>query len=95
MINEQEMYDFLELINFTLSDKFTTKWEYKYNAKFIEIFKFRILKALHENKPIKLKNLYNIYYVKHKYSKEQILNFFKSIEIDLYFPLVIGDISSL
>lgn len=94
-MNEQELIDFIDLINYTLSNKFTEKWEYKFNAKFIEIFKLRLLKAFTESKPIKLKTLYNIYFTKHKYSKEQIINFFESIDIELYSPLIRGFISDL
>lgn len=89
---EQDIIEFIDLINYTLSEEFSKKWSNKYSIKFIEIFKLRLLKSLKEQKPIKINTLYNIYKLNYHYSNEQIINFFNSIDIDLYRPLITGDL---
>jgi len=87
-IEGYELIEFIDLLDFTFSDKFIEKWRYKYSVAFIKKFQFRVLKAISEKKPIKLKSLHQYLNKKCKYSPEQIKDFFESIEIDLYYPLV-------
>tara|TARA_R100001530_G_C4201667_1_gene124961 strand:- start:120 stop:407 length:288 start_codon:yes stop_codon:yes gene_type:complete len=87
-----EIIDFIDLINHTLSNSFIELWRYKYSEKFIKHFQIKILHSLSNQKPLKLKSLYVYLTKKCKYSEEQVDNFFDSINIDLYRPLITGKI---
>ena len=87
---DTDMVDFVDLINTTLSSLFVEKWRHRYSEKFIKLFQFKILDSLSSRKPIKLDNLYTYLTKKCKYSKEQVLDFFETIEIDIYQPLIYG-----
>jgi len=83
-----EIIEFIDLLDYTFSDKFVEKWRYKYSIAFIKKFQFRILKGISEKKPIKKKSLYQYLSKKCKYNSEQIDSFFLDIEIEIYYPLV-------
>ena len=85
-----EIIDFIDLINHTLSNAFIELWRYKYSEKFIKHFQIKILHSLSNQKPLKLKSLYVYLTKKCKYSEEQVDNFFDSMNIDLYRPLITG-----
>lgn len=82
--------DFLDLLNETLSYSFVEKWRYKYSEKFIKHFQLKILESMNKGKPIKKVRLYNYLTKKCKYSPEQVLNFFESIDIEIYAPFIYG-----
>lgn len=88
-----EIIDFMDLIEFTLSNNFLEKWRFKYSEKFIKHFQLKLLEYLTKNKPIKLNTLYIFLTRKCKYSSDQVHNFFNSIEIDLYRPFIAGKIT--
>lgn len=83
-----EIIEFIDLLDYTFSEKFIEKWRYKYSIAFIKKFQFRILKGIAEKKPIKIKSLHQYLTKKCKYSPEQVKDFFETIEIDMYYPLV-------
>ena len=85
-----QIIDFLDLINETLSYSFIEKWRYKYSEKFIKHFQFKLLDSINKQKPIKKEMLYNYLTKKCKYSDEQVINFFNSIDIDIYKPFIYG-----
>jgi len=85
-----DIIDFLDLLNETLSSSFVEKWRYRYSEKFIKHFQLKLLQALNKQKPIKIEMLYNYLTKKCKYSDEQVLNFFNTIEIDIYSPFIYG-----
>jgi len=85
-----DIIDFIDLIDQTLSNDFVEKWRYKYSEKFIKHFQMRILLSLSKQKPLKIDTLYTHLTKKCKYSKEQVLNFFESVEISIYRPLISG-----
>jgi len=85
-----DIIDFIDLINETLSYSFVEKWRHKYSEKFIKHFQFKVLDAMSRQKPIKLEMLYNYLTKKCKYSHDQVDNFFKSINIDIYRPFIYG-----
>ena len=87
-----DIVDFIDLINHTLSNEFIEIWRYKYSEKFIKHFQIRLLQALSNQKPLKLNSLYSYLTKKCKYSTSQVDNFFISIDISLYEPLVTGKI---
>lgn len=87
-----DIIDFMDLVNFTLSDKFIEVWRHKFSEKFLKSFQTKILEALSRQKPIKLNSLFLALQKNNKYSKSQIINFFDSINIDIYRPLVNGNL---
>ena len=87
--DSKDFVDFIDIVNFTLDTSFVEKWRYKYSEKFIVSFQMRVLKALSDRKPIKKESLTNYFIKKLKYSNEQIINFYESIDISLYYPLIL------
>ena len=87
---DTDIVDFVDLINATLSSMFVEKWRHRYSEKFIKLFQFKVLDSLSSRKPIKLDNLYIYFTRKCKYSKDQVLDFFETIEIEIYQPLIYG-----
>lgn len=85
-----DLIDFIDLINSTLSNDFVQKWRHKYSERFIKHFQVKILNCMSKQKPLKVDTLYLYLTKKCKYSPEQVLNFFDTIEIDLYRPLIYG-----
>ena len=85
-----EIIDFLDLIDETLSNKFIEKWRYRFSEKFLKQFQLKILSSLNKQKPLKLKSLFNYLTRKCSYSPEQVINFFNSIEIEIYSPFIYG-----
>jgi hypothetical protein len=85
-----DIIDFLDLLNETLSASFVEKWRHKYSEKFIKHFQLKLLSALNKQKPLKLEMLYNYLTKKCKYSPEQVINFFDTIEIEIYSPFIFG-----
>ena len=88
-----EIYDFLDLLNDTLSSSFVERWRHKYSEKFIKHFQMKILNSLNKQKPLKIDMLYNYLTKKCKYSHEQVIYFFGDIDIDIFRPFIIGSLS--
>ena len=90
-----EIVVFLDLINYTLSNAFTEKWRHKYSEKFIKHFQLKLLDSMNRQKPIKKEMLFNYLTKKCKYSQEQVLNFFHTIDIDIYKPFIFGSLKKI
>lgn len=90
-----EIVDFIELVDFTLSDEFLNRWRHRFSIKFIKEFQGKIIKSLKDRKPIKLESLYKYLSNKCGYSKEQVRNFFDAIDVSIYHPLILGRLVSL
>jgi len=80
MNTDIDLIDFMDLVNFTLHKDFVEKWRYKFSEKFIKHFQLRILSSL-----------FNFMTKKCRYSEEQVENFFTSVDISIYYPLIIND----
>jgi len=91
MNTDIDLIDFMDLVNFTLHKDFVEKWRYKFSEKFIKHFQLRILESLNKQKVIKLSSLFNFMTKKCRYSEEQVENFFTSVDISIYYPLIIND----
>jgi len=91
MNTDIELIDFMDLINYTLHKDFVEKWRFKYSEKFIKHFQIKILESLNKQKIIKLSSLFNYLTKKCRYSPEQVENFFTSVDIHIYYPLIIND----
>lgn len=87
---DQRLSDFIELIDFTISKSFLDRWGSKYSKKFLKHFQVRLIKSLQDERVLKITTLYTYLNKKCRYSPEQILNFFESIDIEMYNPLISG-----
>lgn len=85
---DENIVDFIDLINYTLSTKFEEKWRHRFSSAFIKIFQLKILESMDNQKPIKRTTLYTYLTKRCKYSTDQVDNFFKAIEIEIYDPLI-------
>jgi len=85
--------DFIDLLDETLSTTFIEKWRYTYSERFIKQFQMKILSSLTSNKPLKIDSLYIYLTKKCKYSKTQVLNFFNTVDMDIYRPLIQGKLT--
>lgn len=89
MSNENvEIIEFIDLLDYTFSDRFIEKWRYRYSIAFIKKFQFKLLSSIQNKKPIKRKSLHHYLSKKCKYADDQIQDFFDSIEIEIYYPMV-------
>tara|TARA_R110000765_G_scaffold235489_1_gene338424 strand:+ start:133 stop:441 length:309 start_codon:yes stop_codon:yes gene_type:complete len=87
----QLLYEFTELLEFTLSNEFIKRWKGKYSIKFLKLFQTRLMKSMSDRRPLKITTLYTFLTKKCYYSKEQVFNFFDSIDITIYSPLIKGN----
>lgn len=92
---DTDLVDFLDLVNFTLSEEFTDKWRFRFSATFLKEFQSKIIKSLKDRKPIKLESLFRHLSKRCGYSPEQVKNFFEAIDVGIYHPLILGKVSSL
>ena len=83
-----ELVDFIDLIDETLSNRFVEKWRYRFSTKFLKLFQFKLLKSIADQKPLKLDPLTNWFVNKHNYSREQVQDFFRSVDITIYYPVI-------
>ena len=83
--------EFLEHINYSLSLKFKEKWRYRFSTHFIGIFQEKVLNSLTTQRPLKLSSLVSAYVKKHKYNIVEVQEFFRTISIEDYYPLVYAD----
>lgn len=85
-----EIVEFMDLMNFTLSDEFIDKWKYRFSVKFLKEFQGKILKSLMDRKPVKRDSLFRYLSKKCGYSEDQVKNFFEAIDVSIYHPLILG-----
>tara|TARA_R100001594_G_C3911102_1_gene233286 strand:+ start:214 stop:522 length:309 start_codon:yes stop_codon:yes gene_type:complete len=86
----QLLFEFTELLDFTLSNEFINKWKDKYSTKFLKLFQARLIKCLSDRRCLKMSTLYTFLTSKCNYSRDQVLNFFESIDIEAYSPVITG-----
>jgi hypothetical protein len=91
----QLLFEFTELLDFTLSNEFISKWKDKYSTKFIKLFQTRLIKCLSDRRCLKLSTLYTFLTSKCNYSREQVINFLESIDIEAYSPVITGFLEEL
>lgn len=83
------LIDFMDLIDFTLSDKFVEKWRHRYSSSLINLFQLKLIESLKKKKPIKKKTLTTLLVKRHKYNLDEVESFFEAIELDLYRPVIL------
>ena len=91
MNTDIDLVDFMDLLNYTLHKDFVDKWRFKFSEKFIKHFQIKILESLNKQKVLKRSSLFNYLTKKCRYSPEQVDNFFVSIDISIYSPLILND----
>lgn len=84
-----EIIDFIDLLDYTFSETFIEKWRYKYSSGFLKKFQVKLLSSIQEKKVLKKKTLKNYFIKKCSYSEEQVNDFFDSVEIENYYPLIV------
>jgi|GEM_PF-1163492 len=92
---DTELIDLMELIEFTMSIDFLNKWKMKYGERLIRLFQIKILDSLKKQKPLKLNSLCKFLIVDSGFNQEIIINFLKDIDNGIYYPIILGKISSL
>ena len=91
----QLLFEFTELLDFTLSNEFINRWKGKYSTRFLKLFQTRLMKSMVDRRPLKITTLFTFLNKKCDYSKDQVLNFFDSIDISIYNPLIKGSLRDL
>lgn len=86
-----ELLEIIDLLDFTLSNKFIEKWNKKYSDKFIRNFQFKLRHSLQRQKPLKRSVLTKYLVNKCKYGEKQVENFFETIDITIYTPIITLD----
>jgi hypothetical protein len=84
------LYDFIDLINETLKDKFVENWSYKYSRKFLKLFQLKLMSAFESKKSLKLESLFKYLVEKCNYSPDQVKSFLLDIEFTDYYPIIHG-----
>lgn len=83
-----ELEEFLEQVNYALSLEFKEKWRHRFSESFISIFQSQIIGAFEDQKPIKISQLETVYTNKHGYEIALVRDFFRCIDIGLYYPII-------
>lgn len=84
-----EIIEFIDLLDYTFSNKFIEKWRYRYSIAFVKKFQYKLLKAVSDKKPVKKKSLHQYLVKKCKYNPQQVDDFFEAIEIEIYYPIIL------
>jgi len=50
-IDSYEIIEFIDLLDYTFSDKFVDKWRYRFSTAFIKKFQYKLLKTVSDKKP--------------------------------------------
>lgn len=92
---EEELLEIIDLLNFTLSIDFIDKWSHKYGKRILRLFQIRILKSLESRKPLKMKTIHKFFVVDSGFSSELVKNFLLDIDYEIYYPIILGSLSSV
>jgi len=87
-VNPIDMLEFMDQVDYALSLRFRDKWRHKFSVHFISIFQEKLIKAFESQKPVKKSSIISTYTKKYKYQLEVVEDFFKEIDLSLYYPLV-------
>jgi len=88
---DEYLIETLDLINYTLSDRFIERWRYRFSERFLKLFQTKLLESIKNQKPLKIQTLFNYLSSKCGYSKDQVMNFFEALEIkEMYSPIIVG-----
>jgi hypothetical protein len=87
---DTELIDLVDLIDFTLSKAFKSKWKIKYGERLLSLFQIRFLASIKKQKPIKLKSLFKFLSTDSGYNPELVKNFLLDIDFEVYSPIISG-----
>ena len=90
-MSDINIIDFMDLIEYTLSEKFMSKWKPKYGSRFVNLFQLKFFEYFKDQKIIKRTTLTNFRVKKGKYKVDLVKEFFSDIDIDIYSPFVVID----
>ena len=91
--DKTELEEFLEQVNYALSLEFKDKWRHRFSESFISIFQLQLITAFKDQKPIKISQLETTFTKKYGYDSSLVRDFFRVIDITLYYPIVFQDSS--
>ena len=83
-----EIQEFFEQVSYALSLQFKEKWRHRYSERFINIFQRMLMEAFSSQKAIKISELEEEFITKNGYDKLVVSDFFKTIDISLYYPII-------
>lgn len=86
--DSKEVYEMLDLLNFTFSNEFINKHKYRYSESFVKAFRNKLLESIKKNKVLKKTQLETYLITQLKYNKLQVIDFFETIDLDLYYPVI-------
>lgn len=86
-----EIQELFEQINYALSLKFKDKWRHRYSETFVLIFQNALLEAFSQQRPIKISALEDAFIKKNGYDRNLVSDFFNTIDITLYYPIIYND----
>jgi hypothetical protein len=90
-----EIYDFLDLLSFTLSKEFISKWRFKYGERMVRLFQLKILDSLKNSKTIKVKSIFKYLSTDSGFAEEAVRNFFIDIDYTIYYPILVGSVDDI
>jgi hypothetical protein len=91
---EIELIDLIDVIDFTISKEFITKWKMKYGERIIRLFQIKIIDSMKNQKPLKLKNLVKFLVIDSGFNYEVVESFLLDIDFDVYSPIITGSLQS-
>jgi len=93
--SDTEIYDLMDILNFTLSKEFLEKWRFKYGERLIKLFQIKILDSLKNSKNLKVKSIFKFLTKDSGFSEDVIKNFFIDVDISLYHPIIVGSLKEI
>jgi hypothetical protein len=88
MNTETELYDLIDLVDYTLSNKFKEKWRFKYGERLLNIFQVKLLYSFKKQKRIKKSGITKFFVSDSGFSPETVNSFYEDIDLELYSPIV-------
>lgn len=85
-----EIYEFLDLMSFTLSTSFMDKWKFKYGERIVKLYQVKLLDSLKNSKCIKIASLFKFLTKDSGFSTEVVKNFLEDVDFSLYTPILQG-----
>jgi putative hemolysin len=91
--DKMELEEFLEQVSYALSLEFREKWRHRYSESFINIFQDMLIQSFNNQKRIKMSVMESQFCRKYGYDLSHVRDFFRAIDITLYYPIIYRDSS--
>ena len=92
---EEDLIEIIDLLNFTFSNDFIEKWNFKYGKRLPKLFQMRLLKCLDSRKPLKLKTVYKFLVVDSGFGEEVVESFLEDIDYEIFRPIISGKLEDI